>query len=105
MFENLDKILNQQVRLAIVSILTQVESAEFKYLQKVTKTTQGNLSHQLKSLNDAGYITIKKSFENNYPKTTCMITEKGLEAFQEYVETMKQYLHLENNLEKVKEQK
>lgn len=101
MFDKLDKILNQQVRLAIVSLLVQVESADFKYLKKVTKTTQGNLSHQLKTLHEANYIEIEKSFENNYPKTTCKITKKGLNAFEDYVKAMKQYLHLENKNNKI----
>ena len=46
-------------------------------------------------------IEIEKSFENNYPKTTCKITKKGLNAFEDYVKAMKQYLHLENKNNKI----
>lgn len=95
MYENLDKVLNQQVRLAIVSFLIKVDSADFKHLKKITKTTQGNLSHQLKVLSEAEYIIIDKSFEKNYPKTTCRISKKGLTAFEEYVEAMKSYLNMD----------
>ncbi|MFN3195975.1 MAG: winged helix-turn-helix domain-containing protein [Chlorobiota bacterium] len=102
MFEKLDKILNQQVRLAIISVLVNVKSADFKYLREVTKTTQGNLSHQLKVLSDEGYIEIKKTFKDNYPNTKCIITKKGLNAFEKYVEAMKKYLNINNQMENVK---
>ena len=95
MYDNLDPILNQQVRLAVVSILIKVKKADFSYLREVTKTTQGNLSHQLKKLKEADYIKIEKTFEKNYPKTYCSITLKGKKAFEIYVEQMKKYLNLE----------
>lgn len=95
MYEKLDPILNQQVRLAIVSILMKVKKADFTYLKELTKTTQGNLSHQLKKLREAKYIEVEKTFVNNYPKTTCKLTPKGKKAFINYVEQMKQYLNIE----------
>jgi len=94
MYDDLDSILNQQVRLAIVSILIKVKKADFNYLKEQTQTTQGNLSHQLKKLKEAEYININKTFEKNYPKTYCSITTKGKKAFEEYVNQMKKYLNL-----------
>tara|TARA_R110002033_G_C3865283_1_gene236823 strand:+ start:719 stop:1006 length:288 start_codon:yes stop_codon:yes gene_type:complete len=94
MYDNLDSILNQQVRLAIVSILIKVNKADFNYLKEQTQTTQGNLSHQLKKLKEAEYININKTFEKNYPKTYCSLTTKGKKAFEEYVKQMKKYLNL-----------
>lgn len=94
MYDDLDSILNQQVRLAIVSILIKVKKADFNYLKEQTQTTQGNLSHQLKKLKEAQYININKTFEKNYPKTYCSITTKGKKAFEEYVNQMKKYLNL-----------
>jgi DNA-binding HxlR family transcriptional regulator len=94
MYENLDNVLNQQIRLAIISILIKVQSADFNFLKESTKTTQGNLSHQLKKLKEAEYIEINKKFVNNYPKTICRITNKGKSAFENYVEQMKFYLNL-----------
>jgi DNA-binding HxlR family transcriptional regulator len=94
MYHNLDSILNQQVRLAIVSILIKVNKADFNYLKEQTQTTQGNLSHQLKKLKEAEYININKTFEKNYPKTYCSLTTKGKKAFEEYVKQMKKYLNL-----------
>lgn len=95
MYPNLDPILNQQVRLAVVSILNNLVRADFKYLKEETQTTQGNLSHQLKKLKEAGYIKMDKTFEKNYPKTYCSLTEKGRSAFEEYVTQMKKYLNLD----------
>jgi DNA-binding transcriptional ArsR family regulator len=90
-FKNLDPILHSQVRLAIMSVLVAVESAEFSFLLENIKTTKGNLSFQLKKLNEAKYIQIKKSFRGSYPLTTCKITEKGLAAYETYVNSIDEY--------------
>jgi DNA-binding HxlR family transcriptional regulator len=76
MYDNLDPVLNSQVRLAVVSILMKVKQADFKYLLEMTGTTQGNLSHQLKKLHNEGYIEIVKTFKGNYPHTLCRLTKK-----------------------------
>ena len=94
MYGKLDVVLNQQVRLAVISILLKVKTADFTYLKEQTNTTQGNLSHQLKKLKEAGYIEIEKKFINNYPKTSCKITKKGKKAFEAYVIEMKKYLNI-----------
>ena len=91
MFKNLDPLLHSQVRLAIMSILIGVNSAEFAFLLENIDTTKGNLSFQLTKLKEAGYIQIKKSFRNNYPLTTVKITETGINAYQEYVEAISDY--------------
>jgi len=92
MFEELDPLLHSQLRLAIMSLLISVESAEFNHLLDKTDATRGNLSVQLTKLNEAGYIAIEKSFRKNYPLTTCRITPKGIEAFENYVRALKGYL-------------
>ncbi|MHA8052501.1 winged helix-turn-helix domain-containing protein [Aquirufa sp. Wall-65K1] len=97
MFKDLDPILSSPVRLAVMSILLTVKHAHFNDLLKETKTTQGNLSHQLKKLHEAGYIQIEKTFKNNYPLTIVSITEIGTNAFKVYVENIKKYLHLNEN--------
>lgn len=94
MFKNLDPILNFQVRLAIISILIRLKSADFLYLKENTETTQGNLSHQIKKLKEANYIEIIKSFKNNYPHTKCKITNTGKTYFEKYVEDIKGYLEI-----------
>lgn len=94
MFTDLDPVLSSQVRLAVVSILMRVKSADFLYLMETIGTTQGNLSHQLKKLSEANYIEIIKSFRNNYPHTSCQITAIGRDAFEKYVEDIKGYLNV-----------
>lgn len=91
MFKNLDPILHSQVRLAIMTILVNVKSAEFSYLMENIETTKGNLSFQISKLKEAKYIRVKKSFRKNYPLTTLKITETGLEAYEKYVEAISEY--------------
>lgn len=92
MFKELDPLLHSQLRLAIMSILMSVESAEFTFIKEKTNSTAGNLSVQLDKLSESEYIKIEKSFRGKKPLTTCQITKKGLKAFEEYVTTLKQYI-------------
>lgn len=90
--KDLDPLLHSQLRLGIMSLLMSVESAEFMYLKEKTNSTAGNLSVQLDKLSEAGYIAIEKTFRGKKPLTTCRITKQGLKAFEEYVNTLKQYI-------------
>ena len=92
MFKNLDPILHSQLRLAVMSVLIGVKEAEFSYLKEKTEATAGNLSVQISKLAEADYISVKKSFRDNYPLTTCKITAKGVQAFEEYVTNIKSYI-------------
>jgi DNA-binding transcriptional ArsR family regulator len=94
MYKELDPVLNAPVRLAIVSALIKLKQADFNYLLEMTDTTQGNLSHQIKKLNAANYIEVVKTYKGNYPQTICKLSPKGRKAFEQYVESIKQYLHL-----------
>lgn len=91
-FKELDPLLHAQLRLAVMSILIGVKEAEFTYLKEQTQSTAGNLSVQLTKLKDAGYITVEKSFRDNYPLTQCSITPKGRKAFTDYVDALQQYI-------------
>jgi len=91
MFRELDPLLHSQLRLSIMSLLIGVRSAEFTYLLEKTGATRGNISVQLRKLEEAGYLEITKSFRKNYPLTTCHITQKGLAAFKEYVDALSDY--------------
>ena len=97
MFKPLNPILHNQLRLAIISLLINLESAEFKYLLENTGATRGNISVQITKLKEAGYITVKKSFRDNYPLTTCRITQKGVKAFESYVESIEDYIKKKSN--------
>ena len=94
MFRPLDKLLINPARLMIVSVLAKVDCCDFNYLKQITETTQGNLSIQLKKLRESGYISIEKSFENNYPKTSCSITKVGVKAFEDHFINLKNYQDL-----------
>jgi DNA-binding transcriptional ArsR family regulator len=91
MFKELDPMLHSQVRLAIMSLLMNVKSAEFSFLLENINTTKGNLSFQLAKLKEAEYIEIKKSFKGNYPLTTCEVTQKGIDAYEIYVKSIDEY--------------
>lgn len=92
MFPKLDPLLHSELRLAVMSILAGVDSAEFSYIKKQTGATSGNLSVQLDKLSAAGYITVEKGFKGKVPCTTCKITPAGLTAFENYVNSLKEYL-------------
>ena len=92
MFKELDPLLHSQLRLAIISVLVSVKEAEFAYLREKTGATSGNLSVQLSKLSDAGYVSITKSFRDNYPLTTCRVSETGIRAFEKYVDAIRTYL-------------
>ena len=94
-FKDLDPVLHSQLRLAVVSLLMGVESAEFTFLQEKTGATAGNLSIQITRLKEAGYIEVTKKFRNNYPQTLCRITPLGRQKFAEYVKALKEYLNPE----------
>ncbi|MDA3910344.1 MAG: transcriptional regulator [Bacteroidales bacterium] len=96
MMEQLDPVLHSQLRLAIISLLVKHEKLDFSYLKKQTESSSGNLSVQIKKLEDAGYIEVKKRFKNNYPQTSCLLTEKGLSAFEQYVASINAYLNPED---------
>lgn len=91
MFKNLDPILHSQVRLSIMTILLPLKSAEFSYLLENINTTKGNLSFQIAKLKEAGYIEVDKSFRKNYPLTTLKITQKGIDAYDLYIDSISEY--------------
>lgn len=97
MFKELDPILHSQLRLAAMSLLISVKEAEFTFIKEKTNSTAGNLSVQLNKLKDAGYVEITKQFKDNYPQTLCKITPKGIDAFEQYVKDLQQYLQITKN--------
>lgn len=92
MYKDLDPLLHSQLRLAIVSMLVTSKKVEFTYIKEQTKAASGNISIQLKKLQEAGYIEIEKTFKNNYPKTMLSITDIGVKAFEDYVNDLKKYI-------------
>ncbi|MDE5815401.1 MAG: transcriptional regulator [Alistipes sp.] len=92
MFKELNPLLHSELRLAVMSILLGIDSADFVYLREQTGATAGNLSVQLDKLAKAGYIAIEKVFRGKMPRTVCRMTDIGRDAFAEYVEALKSYI-------------
>jgi predicted transcriptional regulator len=92
MYQNLDPLLHSQLRLAIISLLVSVEEAEFSFIKEKTNATSGNISVQIDKLQEADYIKVEKTFKGKYPLTKCSITKKGIQAFQNYVNALQQYI-------------
>lgn len=92
--KELDPLLHSQLRLAVMSILMNVEEADFVYLRTQTDSTAGNLSIQLDKLSSAGYIAVEKGFVGKKTRTVCRVTDVGRKAFEEYVAALRTYLNL-----------
>jgi transcriptional regulator, marR/emrR family len=92
--KELDPLLHSRLRLAVMSILMNVDEADFVFIKEKTEATAGNLSVQLDKLSAEGYITVTKGFVGKKPRTVCKVTERGRNAFEEYVATLRQYLNI-----------
>lgn len=92
MFKELDPLLHSELRLAIMSILVSVESADFVFIKEQTQASAGNLSVQIDKLSKAGYIEVTKTFKGKMPQTLCRITPTGQKAMTDYVEALKGYI-------------
>jgi len=91
-FDKLNPLLHSQLRLAIMSLLISIEKADYSYIKEKTQASAGNISVQISKLEDAGYLKVEKKFKNNRPNTSYTITQKGVNAFEQYVNTIEQYL-------------
>jgi len=93
MLPKLDPLLHSELRLGVMSILAGVESADFTFIKNQTGATAGNLSIQIDKLTSAGYINVEKGFKGKMPCTTCSLTSTGREAFENYINSLKEYLN------------
>ena len=84
----LDRLIHERQRLGIVSALAVNESLSFNELKSLMQTTDGNLSVHARKLEDAGYITCKKSFEGRVPRTEYSLTVPGRRALERYLDHM-----------------
>jgi DNA-binding transcriptional ArsR family regulator len=73
----LDRLIHEPSRLAILTVLSSAREADFVFLQRTTKLTNGNLSSHLSKLEDAGLVTIAKSFVGKKPHTSVALTKDG----------------------------
>ena len=89
---DVDRLIHEPSRSIILAILCAVESADFLYLQRETGLTKGNLSVHLSKLEEAGYISIEKTYRGKIPMTLCRMTEAGRKAFKSYREQLKSFV-------------
>ncbi len=84
--EELDPILHERGRLAIVSALAAAPRLTFTELRDALEMTDGNLSVHLQKLEEKGYVAIDKQFVGRRPQTSCQLTRQGRQAFQRYLD-------------------
>lgn len=87
---DLDRLVHEPARLALMALLYVVESADFTFLMNQTGLTWGNLSAHMSKLEEAGYLEVEKSFKGRRPNTTLQLTPQGRKAFHDYARKMKQ---------------
>lgn len=85
---DLDRLVHDRTRLAIVSALAASEQLTFTELKAITETTDGNLSVHTRKLEDAGYVSCTKGFEGRMPRTEFALTTTGRKALQKYLDHM-----------------
>src|SRR5436309_2600032 len=84
-----DRVIHEPARLMVVALLAAVKEADFQYLHQATQLTKGNLSVHLSRLEEAGYISIEKTFRGKYPLTLCRLTARGRRVLEQYRQVMK----------------
>jgi len=85
----LDPVIHGKLRLAVLSLLTGMEQADFTWLREKTGSTDGNLGAQMLKLEEVGYVAMEKRFAGRKPQTVYRMTEKGREALSNYVAALK----------------
>lgn len=91
-----DKILENRVRLQIMSVLVANEHYDFNSLKELLQVTDGNLASNLKSLEKEQYILVEKSFIDRKPNTKYMKTEKGKKAFENHLSALESLIKQQN---------
>ena len=91
-FLQLDRVIHEKGRLAIMSMLAASPELSFTEMRDTLKMTDGNLTTHIRTLQEAGYVSITKSFQNNRPLTTCSLTSSGKRAFTNYINLLEQII-------------
>jgi DNA-binding transcriptional ArsR family regulator len=83
-FLSIDRVVHEPARLVILTVLAEAEEVEFRFLERVSGLTKGNLSSHLAKLEGAGYLVVKKFFRGKLPATSLKITRAGRRALKKY---------------------
>ena len=84
-FLQLDRVIHEKGRLAIMSLLAATPELSFTEIRDTLAMTDGNLTTHIRTLQEAGYVSVAKSYQNNRPLTTCTLTTAGRKAFTAYI--------------------
>ena len=84
-FLQLDRVIHEKGRLAVMTMLAASSELSFTDLRDTLSMTDGNITTHIRTLQEAGYISVTKSFQNNRPLTTCALTAAGRKAFTQYI--------------------
>ena len=90
LFLQLDRVIHEKGRLAIMSALAASPELSFTELRDMLDMTDGNLTTHIRALQEEGYVSVAKSYQNNRPLTTCSLTTPGRKAFAEYINLLEQ---------------
>ncbi len=93
-FSQLNKTIHEKGRMAIMSALAANPEMSFKELKESLGMTDGNVSVHIRTLQQAGYVIVSKTFVNNRPHTTYRMTSEGLKAFNEYIDLLEEIVRL-----------
>src|SRR4051794_12512129 len=85
---DLDRIIHERMRLGIISALAANDKLSFADLKKLLNTTDGNISVHARKLEEAGYVSMEKSFKGRVPLTEYAITREGKKALERYLNHM-----------------
>jgi len=91
-FLQLDRVIHEKGRLAIMSMLAATAELSFTEMRDALAMTDGNLTTHIRTLQEAGYISVTKSFQNNRPHTTCSMTASGKRAFTSYINLLERII-------------
>ena len=89
-FLQLDRVIHEKGRLAIMSLLAASPELAFTELRDALEMTDGNVTTHIRTLQEAGYVAVAKSYQNNRPLTTCSMTAAGRKAFADYISLLEQ---------------
>jgi DNA-binding MarR family transcriptional regulator len=89
-FLQLDRVIHEKGRLAIMSLLAASPELAFTELRDALEMTDGNVTTHIRTLQEAGYVAVAKSYHNNRPLTTCSMTAAGRKAFADYISLLEQ---------------
>jgi DNA-binding MarR family transcriptional regulator len=87
-FLQLDRVIHEKGRLAIMSMLAASPELSFTELRDALSMTDGNVTTHIRTLQEAGYVSVAKSYQNNRPLTTVSLTAPGRKAFADYVDLL-----------------